>query len=91
MQHRLYRLLVVLVLLSLVVSACGAPAAPAAEAPAAEAPAAEAPAAGDAPAAEAPADSGKTVLNVWSFTNEINTMAIAFEEQASRTWMSSTP
>ncbi len=30
-------------------------------------------------AAEEPASSEKTVLNVWSFTNEINTMAIAYE------------
>lgn len=64
--------------------------APAAEAPAAEptattAPAAE-PTATTAPAAEeptaAPAEAPaaeKTILNVWSFTNEINTMAIAFE------------
>ena len=52
-------------------------AAPAAEeAPAAEVAPTEAPAA-EAPAAEAPA--GAEVLNVWSFTNEIMTMAIAFE------------
>src|SRR5512133_2756583 len=74
-MKRLYFVLSVLVALSMLLSACGAPAT---EAPvAAEAPAAEAPAT-EAPAAEAPA-AGKTVLNVWSFTNEINTMAIAFE------------
>lgn len=71
----------VVAILTIVLAAC-APAAtpaPAAEAPAAEAPAAEAPAA-EAPAAEAPAaEAGKTVLNVWSFTNEIKTLAIAFE------------
>lgn len=79
-MKRLYFVLSVLVALSMLLAACGAPAAeaPAAEAPAAEAPAAEAPAA-EAPATEAPAAEGKTVLNVWSFTNEINTMAIAFE------------
>ncbi len=72
--------------------AAPAPAAPVAtEAPAAapaatEAPAApaatEAPAPTAAPAAtEAPAaPAEKTVLDVWSFTNEINTMAIAFEK-----------
>ena len=26
-----------------------------------------------------PAEAGKTILNVWSFTNEINTMAVAYE------------
>ncbi|MCG3212193.1 MAG: hypothetical protein FOGNACKC_05841 [Anaerolineae bacterium] len=81
-----------LIILSLILGACGgaAPAQPAAEKPAAEAPAAEKPAeqpAAEAPAAEKPAEqpaaeqpaAEKTVLNVWSFTNEINTMAIAFE------------
>jgi multiple sugar transport system substrate-binding protein len=67
-----------LLIASMLLSACGgaAPAATA-EAPAA-APATEAPAAAPA-ATEAPAAATKTVLNVWSFTNEINTMAIAFE------------
>ncbi len=74
-MKRLYFILSVLVALSMVLAACGAPAT---EAPAAEAPAAEAPAA-EAPAAESPASGQKTVLNVWSFTNEIRTMAIAFE------------
>jgi ABC-type glycerol-3-phosphate transport system substrate-binding protein len=79
MQKRLSTLLALLVLLAMVVGACGAPAAPAA-APADAAPADAAPAdAAPADAAAAPADSGKTVLDVWSFTNEINTMAIAFE------------
>lgn len=86
-----------LIILSMILGACGgaAPAQPAAEKPAAEAPAAEKPAeqpAAEAPAAEKPAEqpaaeqpaaeqpaAEKTVLNVWSFTNEINTMAIAFE------------
>jgi hypothetical protein len=81
MRSRISVVLSLLVLLALVIGACGAPAAsPAAEAPAAEAPAAEAPAA-EEPAAEDAAASGKTVLDVWSFTNEINTMAIAFEGQ----------
>jgi ABC-type glycerol-3-phosphate transport system substrate-binding protein len=63
-----------LVVTSLLLGACaGAPA----EEPAAPA---EEPAAPAEPAepAEEPAP-GKTVLNVWSFTNEIRTMAIAFE------------
>jgi ABC-type glycerol-3-phosphate transport system substrate-binding protein len=55
---------------SLILAACGGGAAP--EAPAEE-PAAE------EPAAEEPAMEEKTVLNVWSFTNEIRTMAVAFE------------
>ncbi len=77
-----FRLLALLILLSMLVAACGGGAeptpapAPAAEAPAADAPAAEAPAA-EAPAAEAPA--GAEILNVWSFTNEIMTMATAYE------------
>jgi hypothetical protein len=46
---------IVILLVGLLLSACGAPAAPATELPAAEAPAPEAPAATEAPAAEAPA------------------------------------
>lgn len=60
-----------LVLLSMLLAACGG----AAEPTAAPAPAADAPAA-DAPAADAPAGEE---LSVWSFTNEIMTMATAFE------------
>lgn len=72
-----FRLLALLLVLSMLVAACGGAAEPTpVPAPAAEAPAAEAPAA-EAPAAEAPA--GTEVLNVWSFTNEIMTMAIAYE------------
>jgi len=63
MQKKLFGLLSVLVLVSMMLAACGAPAteAPAAEAPAAEAPAAEAPAATEAPAAEAPAAEAVTI------------------------------
>ncbi len=68
-----------LVLFSMLLAACS-PAAPAAEQPAGEEPAAEQPAA-EEPAGQEPAASGKTVLNVWSFTNEIMTMAVAFEEK----------
>jgi ABC-type glycerol-3-phosphate transport system substrate-binding protein len=73
-------LISILVLFSMLLAAC-APAteAPAAEQPAAEQPAAEQPAA-EQPAAEQPVATGKTVLNVWSFTNEIMTMAVAFEK-----------
>lgn len=67
MRNRFSVVVVLMLLLATLLSACAAPAAPAAEAPADAA--AEAPAAAD----------GKTVLNVWSFTNEINTMAIAYE------------
>ena len=79
-------------LLSMLVAACGGAAeptpapAPAAVAPTAAPAAEEAPAAEvaptEAPAAEEPvaeAPAGAEVLNVWSFTNEINTMAIAYE------------
>lgn len=61
-----------LTMLALVVTACGG-AEPAVEEPAAEEPAAEAP-------PEEAMSEEMTVLNVWSFTNEINTMAIAFEK-----------
>lgn len=83
-----------LFVLGLFLVACGSAAAPApapaekAEEPAAQeaaAPAeeeaaapAEAEAPAEEPAAEEPA-AGKKVLNVWSFTNEINTMAVAYE------------
>lgn len=66
MTRKSSTLLSILLAVSFVLAAC-APAAPATEAPAAPADATAAPAA------------GKTVLKVWSFTNEINTMAIAFE------------
>ena len=58
-----------LIVASMLLTACGGNTA---EAPAAEeaAPAEE---------AAAPAEAEKTVLNVWSFTNEIMTMAIAYE------------
>ena len=73
-MKRLYFVLSVLVALSMLLSACGTPAAT--EAPVAT----EASVATDMPAAtDAPATTEKTILNVWSFTNEINTMAIAFE------------
>ena len=81
-MKRLTLLFTVVLVAAMLLAACATPApteAPAAPA-ATEAPAA--PAATEAPAApaatEAPA-AGKTVLNVWSFTNEIQTMAIAFE------------
>lgn len=69
-----------LVISSMLLVACGTPAATEAPAPVAtEAPAE--PATTEAPAEPAPAEPAaeKTVLKVWSFTNEINTMAIAFE------------
>ena len=95
MSRRISTILGIVLVASFVLAACGAPAAtPAPAAPVAtEAPAAApaateapaAPAATEAPAApaatEAPASPAeKTVLDVWSFTNEINTMAIAFEK-----------
>jgi ABC-type glycerol-3-phosphate transport system substrate-binding protein len=74
-MKRLTMLFSVLLIAAMLLAACAKPAPT--EAPVVEAPVAEAPAA-EAPAAEAPA-AGKTVLNVWSFTNEIMTMAVAFE------------
>lgn len=70
-MKRLSVILSVLILASMLLAACGTPAAT--EAPAADQPAA------DQPAAEEPTGD-KTVLNVWSFTNEILTMAVAFEK-----------
>jgi len=84
-------LLSLLLVVGMIVVACGgaatpapAPEKPAAEEPAAEQPAAEeaAPAEEEATEVEAPAEEEameKEVLNVWSFTNEIMTMAIAYE------------
>jgi glycerol kinase len=76
-MKRLTMLFSVMLIAAMLLAACATPApteAPAEpEAPVAEAPATEAPAEPEAPAA------GKTVLNVWSFTNEIMTMAVAFE------------
>lgn len=63
-MKRLFGFLAVLMVMSFVLGACGTPATPATE----------------APAADVPATGEKTVLNVWSFTNEILTMAIAFEK-----------
>ncbi|MCA9927953.1 MAG: extracellular solute-binding protein [Anaerolineales bacterium] len=79
MRKSILSMLSLLLILALALSACGGSdtTEPVADAPAAE-PAAEEPAA-EEPAAEEPAATEKTVLNVWSFTNEINTMAIAFE------------
>ncbi len=77
MTRKISTLLSILLAVSFILVAC-APAAPATEAPAAPADATTAPAA-PADATTAPAAPAKTVLKVWSFTNEINTMAIAFE------------
>jgi ABC-type glycerol-3-phosphate transport system substrate-binding protein len=78
-MKRLSLVLSVLIALSMLLAAC-APAAteaPATAAPATAAPATAAPAAATA-APAAPAELSGT-LNVWSFTNEIKTMAIAFQ------------
>ncbi|MGD8404178.1 MAG: extracellular solute-binding protein, partial [Anaerolineales bacterium] len=82
MRKSIFLLISLLVVSSMLLAACGGGAAPEEpampEEPAAEEPAAEEPAA-EEPAAEEPAMEEKQVLNVWSFTNEIRTMAIAFE------------
>lgn len=74
-MKRLSFVLAILVAMSMLLAAC-APAASPTEAPP---PAAgtEEPTAPPAAGTEAPTE--KTVLSVWSFTNEINTMAIAYE------------
>ena len=82
MRKSTFLFLVLLLSLGLLLVACGG----AAEEPAAEEPAVEEPAAEEAVEEEAmeeetmeEASSEKQVLNVWSFTNEIMTMAIAYE------------
>ena len=77
MRKSVLFLLSLLLVASMLLTACGGAAteAPVQQPAATEAPAQ--PAATEAPAQ--PAATGKTVLNVWSFTNEIRTMAIAFE------------
>ena len=75
MRKSIWLLMSLLLISSMVLAACGGGAPAATDAPADEpAATAEEPAATEA----APA-AGKTVLKVWSFTNEIQTMAIAFE------------
>ena len=74
-MKKLIALLLALVMI-LSMTACGGSSAPAAtEAPKADAPATEAPA-----APETPADPGKTVLNLWSFTDEIPKMVERYLE-----------
>ena len=74
MRKSILSLLSLLMIASMLLAACGSTAT---EAPAAEEPAAAA-TEESAGTSEEPA-AGKTVLNVWAFTNEIRTMAIAFE------------
>ncbi len=77
MRKSVLLLLSLLVVSSMLLAACGGAAT---EAPAPEPAEPAAPAETAAPAEPAePAAAEKTVLNVWSFTNEIRTMAIAFE------------
>ena len=79
MIKKLYAVLSVLLALSFALSACGTPAPVATAVPqATDAIVEEKPTDAAAPT-DVPATSGKTVLKVWSFTNEINTMAVAFE------------
>ncbi|NTV35788.1 MAG: carbohydrate ABC transporter substrate-binding protein [Anaerolineaceae bacterium] len=73
-MKRLTMLFSVLIVVSMLLAACAAATPTAAPEVATEAPATE------AAATEAPAAAEKTVLKVWSFTNEIMTMAIAFEK-----------
>lgn len=73
MRKYMFFLISVMVVASIVLAAC-APAATPTKAPAEE-PAAEEPA--EEEVAEEPME--KTVLDMWSFTNELMTMAVAFE------------
>ena len=77
MKKLIAMLLALIMVLSL--AACGGAPAPAEPAPAPEAPKAEAPAE-PAPADPAPADPGKTVLNIWSFTDEVPKMVNKYLE-----------
>jgi len=84
MKNKVLLIVSFLIIASMMLTACGGGAAPAPAAAEEPAAAAEEPtedvaaaAAEEAAAAEA---AGKTVLNVWSFTNEIQTMAVAFEK-----------
>ena len=75
MKKLIAMLLALIMVLSL--AACGGATAPAEPAPAPEAPKAEAPA---DPAPAAPADPGKTVLNIWAFTDEVPNMVNRYLE-----------
>jgi hypothetical protein len=79
MRKSILVLFSMLIVASMLLASCAPAATQPANAPADPAEATQAPAADAAPTAAPAADSGKTVLKVWSFTNEINTMAIAFE------------
>jgi multiple sugar transport system substrate-binding protein len=74
MSRKIYALLSLVLIASFVLAACGSPAPTATEAVAPEATEAAAPEATEAAMAEL-----EGTLNVWSFTNEIRTMAIAFQ------------
>ena len=73
MLRKVYALLSLVLIASFVLAACGTPAATEAPAAATEV------AATEVAATEAPAAELTGTLNVWSFTNEIRTMAIAFQ------------
>ena len=75
-MKKLIALLLALVMV-LSLAACGGSPAPADPAP--DAPKADAPA-DPAPADPAPADPGKTVLNIWSFTDEVPKMVDKYLE-----------
>lgn len=75
MRKHILTLVSLLVLTSILLAACGAPAAT--ETPVADVPA-ETPVPAEPPVPAQP-DELEGTLNVWAFTNEIRTMAIAFE------------
>jgi multiple sugar transport system substrate-binding protein len=75
MSRKIYALLSLVLIASFVLAACGTPAATPTEAVTE----ATAEATTEAAATDAPAEELSGTLNVWSFTNEIRTMAIAFQ------------
>ena len=83
-MKRLFALLSIVIVMSMLLGACATPAEPpAVEEPVVEEPVVEEPVV-EEPVVEEPVveelATEKTVLNVWSFTNEIMTMAVAFEK-----------
>lgn len=79
MRKSLYLLVILMMVAGMALVACGGSTAPTTnQQPAVSAPA-EAASGETAVSEPAPVATSKTVLNVWSFTNEINTMAVAYE------------
>jgi multiple sugar transport system substrate-binding protein len=76
MRKSLYLFVILMMVIGMGLMACGGAATTTNPEPAVSAPVEESVA---EPVEETAVTSEKTVLNVWSFTNEINTMAVAYE------------